>query len=122
MPEPITAASPAGHTIDLEPVVVTGSLSKPEAQPHIPIGEFARECFSEGNAVAVALLTKAVTNPVVGPVAGVGVGYALSKCITNTIDRHAAEDSDRRAIDRCVAAGGTPIALIRHVLTCQVRE
>jgi hypothetical protein len=121
MPKPVGSESPATHTIDLEPVVITGRATKAAASVPVPIGDIALQCSDEGASVAVAVLSTAA-NPAIGLIASAGAGAALGACVTQTVIHAETEASIRRALDRCLDAGGTPAGVIDHTLTCLVTE
>ena len=125
MPDPITPASPAAHTIDLEPDVIKGTLAKPPPAVPLPIGDIALNCFSEASTVAVLMLSRsggAPTPPVAAALAAGTAALSLTVCVAKSI--HAAEEkaSIRQALDRCVADGGTPLGVVDGTLTCGVVE
>ncbi len=121
MPKPVSAEAPAAHTIDLEPIVITERAPKPTAGVPLPIADLVVQCGDEGVAVAAAALS-AAANPAIGLIASAGAGGALGACITQTIHHAETEASIRRALDRCLDAGGTPAGAIDGILTCVVTE
>lgn len=122
MPDPVTGTSPAIQTIDLQPVVITGSATKPGATVPVPIAEVARECVDEASAVAVAVLSRAVTTPTLAVLATGAASLTFGACAAKSIEDKKMEASIRRAIDRCVDGGGMPAGAFDGTLTCIVVE
>ncbi len=124
MPDPISPASSPAHTIDLEPVVVTATPSKPASATPLPIWEIATECAGPAATTAFLVFIRggAANPPLVAALAtGIAAG-SLGACVAESINRHEEQASIRRAIDRCVAEGGTPLGEVDHTLTCQVAQ
>lgn len=121
MPKPVSAEGPTAHTIDLEPVVITGRATKPTDSVPLPIADLLIQCGDEGVAVGVAALS-AAANPAIGLIASAGAGAALGACVTQTVQHAETEVSIRRALDRCMDPGETPAGVIDGTLTCIVTE
>lgn len=120
MPRPISSQSPAPPVIDLEPVLITGHASKPAAPAPVPVKEVARECVAEGVGIAAALLSKGSTNLLAVAAAAGGAGIAFGACVTKTTHQLETDASIRRAIERCVDAGGAPGGAVDGTLHCFV--
>jgi hypothetical protein len=91
--------------LELEPVVVTGEAAKRETPP--AFGEVAFNCADEGDAAAVALLTRASPSPFIAALAALGIGYDVGSCVQKTLDALAEEAANARARAECTASGGT---------------
>jgi hypothetical protein len=122
MPKPIGSEAPAAHTIDLEPVLITASPTKPSAGTPVPVADIALQCADEGAAVAVALLSRTQIAPATLLLAAGGASAALAGCVVQTVQHAETAASIRRALDRCVDAGGTPAGVLDGELTCLVSE
>ena len=121
MPKPVGLDAPTAHTIDLEPVLVTGRATKPTDSIPLPIADIVLQCGDEAAAVAVAVLST-TANPALGLIASAGAGPALGACVTHTISHAATETSIRRALERCMDPAETPAGVIDGTLTCLVTE
>jgi hypothetical protein len=123
MPDPVAPAAPAIPNIDLEPVLITASPSKPAATPPLPVGQVALECLDEGIAAAVAVLSKdAFPHPAVAALAAAGSGFAFASCVANAAARNEEAASIHRAVTQCIESGGAPTGVVEHTLDCVVIE
>ena len=121
MTEPIRSAgsAPPPNVIELEPILISARPAESENVP-IPVGKIALECAREVGGVALAVIATPA-NPLVAALAGFKAGLDLGECLAETIDRDRQEVSVRRALERCAAAGGTPIRHADGVLECGVQ-
>jgi hypothetical protein len=119
MPDPISSLPPSARSIDLEPIVVTGAASKPEAPP-LPLADIALNCFDEADTVAVALLTQSAPSPTVAALAAFGLAYDFGACAAKTIATSEKDASIARALARCDAEGGTALGVVGNTLSCAV--
>lgn len=120
MPEAVGPRSPEPHSIDLEPVIVTGRLRKPPPAPELDVAEVGLGCVEKISASAVALLAATPSVPLAGILGALQAGEELGICLAKADADARAQASVRRALSECAEEGGTALGIVEHAVSCAV--
>ena len=84
-----------------------------------PYSEIGKRCAPDVIA-GIALVGGATrAHPVLGALTAFKTGVEISQCVAETIYDAQLEANQERAIENCVAKGGTPVGIVDNILTCE---
>ena len=84
-----------------------------------PYVDIAKRCAADAIAGAVVVGGATNAHPVLGTLTAIKTGLEIGLCVADTVYDAELEANQQRAIENCVASGGTPIGIVDGILTCE---
>ena len=91
----------------------------PSQEIDTPYVEIAKRCAPDIIAGTVSIGGATAAHPVLGTLTAIKTGLEIAHCVADTVYDAELEANQERAIEACVANGGTPVGIVDNMVTCE---